>query len=186
MQEVSQQRRIWWGCQALSRQPATQRVAFFNAPLLESLNTSSLLVFTPCSQSPRRSMTAKNKKHYSLVLFVHFLPFSFFRFSPILFLVKLGLVKAQSTYFWNKQRHSESLQVSGESCQVWGFSVFPFFFFFFRRGRKDVSSLAEEYAFVGCRRLTHCRSFGNKPGWVYSPGSGRFSHHCSNPPAFLL
>lgn len=52
-----------------------------------------------------------------------------FSFSSILFLVKLGLVKAQSTYFCNKQRHSESLQVSRESCQVWGFSVFLFFFF---------------------------------------------------------
>lgn len=60
-----------------------------------------------------------------------FFPFRFFPFAPILFLVKLGLVKAQSTYFWNKQRHSESLQVSRESCQVWGFSVFPFFCFFF-------------------------------------------------------
>lgn len=174
MQEVSQQRSIWWGCQALSRQPGTQRVAFFSAPLLESLNTSSVTVFIPCSQSPCRSMTAKNKKHYSLVLFVHFLSFSFPLFF-ILFLVKQGLVKAQSTYFCNKQRHRESLQVSRESCQVWGFSVFPFFL----QGRKDVSSLAEEYAFVGCRRLTHCRSFGNKPGWLYSPGPGWFSHHCS-------
>lgn len=136
MQEASQQRSIWWGCQALSRQPATQRVAFFNAPLLESLNTSSLTVFIPCSQSPCRSMTAKNKKHYSLVLFVHFLSFHFSFFCPILFLVKLGLVKAQSTYFCNKQRHSESLQVSRESCQVWGFSVFLFFFFSREKGCK--------------------------------------------------
>lgn len=73
-----------------------------------------------------------------------FSSFFFLPFSPILLLVKLGLVKAQSTYFGNKQRHSESLQVSRESCQVWGFSV-PnpppqpppfFFFFFFLAGRK--------------------------------------------------
>lgn len=105
--------------------------------------------------------------------------FSLYIFFPLVspppffhsFLVKLGLVKAQSTYFCNKQRHSESLQVSRESCQVWGFSVF---FLFFLQGWKDVSSLAEEYAFVGCRRLTHCRSFGNKPGWLYSPDPGCF------------
>lgn len=63
-------------------------------------------------QSPLCSMTAKNKKHYSLVLFVLFSPFCFcFFFFLNLFLVKLGLVKAQSTYFYNKQRNSKSVQV---------------------------------------------------------------------------
>lgn len=44
MQKVSEQRCIWWGCQGPSHQPATQRVALFNAPLLVCLNTSSLPV----------------------------------------------------------------------------------------------------------------------------------------------
>lgn len=59
---------------------------------------------------------------------------SLFTFSSLLFLpfcsifvsVKLGLVKAQATYFWDKQSHSESLQVSRDSCQVCGFFSFLF------------------------------------------------------------
>lgn len=56
-------------------------------------------------------------------------------------------------------------------------------------GRKDVSSWAEAYSFVGCKRLMHCRSFGNKSGWLYSLGPGCFSHQRagnSRPPAFLF
>lgn len=61
-------------------------------------------------------------------------------------------------------------------------------------GRKDVSSRAEAYSFVGCRRLTHCRSFGNKSSWLYSLGPGCFFHQCAkdmsrkffNPPVFLF
>lgn len=128
MQEVSQQRCIWWGCQAPSHQPGTQRVAFFNAPLLESLNTSSLTVFIPCSVYPSLNDSYEQKTLLSCSLCIFSFPFVFPFFSPILLSVKLGMVKAQSTYFGNKQRHSESLQVSRESCQVWGFSVFPFFF----------------------------------------------------------
>lgn len=84
MPKVSQQRRIWWGCQAPSHQPATQRVALFNAPLLVSLNTSSLLVFTPCSQSLSLNDN-REQKHYFLVLFLRFLPFCFSFSVPFLF-----------------------------------------------------------------------------------------------------
>lgn len=123
-----------------------------------------------------------NKKHYSLVLFVYFLSLSFFPFfPPILFSVKLGMVKAQSTYFGNKQRHSESLQVSRESCQVWGFSVFPFFL----PGRKDVSLLAEEYAFVGLQETDALQEFWkqtrltlfSRPWLLFSPLFGRYKQN---------
>lgn len=187
--------RIWWGCQALSRQSATQRVAFLQRSFYWGIwahprSLRSLPVFAPCVHSLFTVSASLNdsseQKHYPLVLFVHFLSPFFLSLFPILFLVKLGLVKAQSTYFWNKR----SWQVSRESCQHWSFSVFhPFFW----QRRKDVSSLAEEYAFVGCRRLTHCRSFGHKPGRLHSPGPGCFSCHCSKDtsrpylnPAFLF
>lgn len=72
------------------------------------------------------AVTAKNKNTtllFSLYIFFRFFfPLLFF---ASLFLVKLRLVKAQSTHFCNKQRHSESLQVSRESCQVWGFQFPP-------------------------------------------------------------
>lgn len=175
MQEVSQQRCIWWGCQAPSHQPGTQRVAFFNAPLLESLNTSSLTVFIPCSQSTRRSMTAMHKKHYSLVLFVYFHSPSFFLFFFHSFFSQTG--NGQSTINLFRQQAEAQWILAGLKGVLPSLGLFSFPFFL--PGRKDVSSLAEEYAFVGCRRLTHCRSFGNKPGWLCSPGPGCFSHHCS-------
>lgn len=60
MQKVTQQLCIWWGCRGPSHQPATWRVAFFNAPLLVSLNTSSLLVFTPCLSVAQRQPRTKH------------------------------------------------------------------------------------------------------------------------------
>lgn len=87
----------------------------------------SLLVFTPCSQSlsvaqwqPR---TKKTLLSCSLSTFSSLL---FLLFCSIFVSVKLGLVKAQATYFWDKQSHSESLQVSRDSCQVCGFFSFSF------------------------------------------------------------
>ncbi len=130
-------------------------------------------------QSSRRSMTAKNKKHYSLVLFVHFLSFSFsfFLFFSHSFFSQTGI--GQSTINLFLQQAEAQRILTGLKGVLPTLGLFSFPFFFFQQGRKDVSSLAEEYAFVGCRRLTHCRSFGNKPGWLYSPGPGCFSHHCS-------
>lgn len=149
MQEVSQQRRIWWGCQALSRQPATQRVAFFNAPLLESLNTSSLLVFTPCSQSPRRSMTAKNKKHYSLVLFVHFLPFSFFSFCSHSLFSQTGIGQSTINLFLKQAEAQWILAGLKGVLPSLGLFSFPFFLFFFFLAREKGCKLT-------CRGVRLC------------------------------
>lgn len=160
---------------------------FFSAPLLQSLNTSSLLVFTPCSPPPSLNDSWKQKKHYSLVRLVHFL-----RFSPLL-LNQTGIGQSTINLFLNQAvAHRILAGFQGVLPSLGLFSVASFFVFWW--GRKDVSSPAAEYAFVGCGRLTHCRSFGNKPGWLYSPGPGCFSHHCSgdasrthsNPPEFSL
>lgn len=123
-------------------------------------------ILSRCAQqSPRCSMTAENKKHYSLVLFVHFsfLPFSI-----------LSSFFAQSNRDWSKHNQPISATSRGAAspCGSQGspakFGAFQFslLFFYLQWGEKDVSPLAEQCAFVGCRRLTHCRSFGNKPGRV--------------------
>lgn len=112
MQKVTQQLCIWWGCWGPSHQPATRRVAFFNAPLLVSLNTSSLLV----------CLTLKDSQEQNTLLFCPLSRFSsllLLIFCSISVLVKLGLVKAQATYFWDKQ-------ISRDSCQVCGFFSIPF------------------------------------------------------------
>lgn len=89
-------------------------------------------ILAPCvhslfTVSPCRSLTAKNKKkHYSCSLSTFSSLFLFLLFCSIFVSVKLGLVKAQATYFWDKQGHSESLRVSGDSSQVCGFFRFPF------------------------------------------------------------
>lgn len=181
MQKVSEQRCIWWGCQGPSHQPATQRVALFNAPLLVCLNTSSL----------RRTMTAKNKK---TLLSCPLSMFPSLFVSPLLFhfcFIQTGIGQGTSNLF---------LRQAAPQWVLAGLKGFlPSLRLFqhplpFGWGRKDVSSRAEAYSFVGCRRLTHCRSFGNKSGWLYSLGPGCFSHQCakdmsrkhSNLPAFLF
>lgn len=177
MQKVSEQRCIWWGCQGPSHQPATQRAALFNAPFLVCLNTSSL----PVAQWKPRT---KNTTFYVF----------FFFCSPFLFhfcFIQSGIGQGTSNLFLRQAAPQWVLAgLKGFMPSLWLFQhPLPF-----GRGRKDVSSRAEAYSFVGCRRLTHCRSFGNKSGWLYSLGPRCFSHQCakdmsrkhSNAHAFLF
>lgn len=84
-------------------------------------------------------------KNTTLLLSLYFFfPFVFAFFRLILFLVKLGLVKAQWTYFYDKQRHSESVQVL-PSLGLF-YTPYPFFFFWFCK-RKRV---------FACRGLRLC------------------------------
>lgn len=180
MQKVTLQLCIWWGCWGPSHQPATRRVALFlNAPLLVSLNISSLFVFTPC-----HSKMAKNKTHY-LSSFYVFFPFASH------FLFHFCFSQSTSNLFL---RQAEPLWVlaglRGFLPSLWLFQhPLPF-----GQGRKDVGSRAEAYSFVGCWSLMHCRTFGNKSVWLYSPGPSCFSYQCtkdisrkwSNPPEFLF
>ena len=102
-------------------------------------------------------------------------PFLSFPYSPIpLFFFSSQTGIGQSTINLFLQRAEAQQILAGLEGGLPSLGVFNFFYL---QGRKDVSSLAEKYAFVGCRRLVHCRSFGNKPGWLYSPGLG---------PLFLL
>lgn len=117
MQKVSEQRCIWWGCQGPSHQPATQRVALFYAPLLVCLNTSSL---------PVAQWQPRTKNTTFLSSFYVFSPFCFPPSVPFV-LFKLGLVKAQATYFWDKQCHSESCRSQGIPAKFAAFSASPSF-----------------------------------------------------------
>lgn len=127
MQEVSQQRCIWWGCQAPSHQPGTQRVAFFNAPLLESLNTSSLTVFIPCSVYPSLNDSYEQKTLLSCSLCIFSFPFVFPFFLPFFF---------KSNWEWSKHNQPISATSRGtvNPCRSQGspakFGAFQFSLFF--------------------------------------------------------
>lgn len=170
MQEVSQQCCIWWGCQAPSRQPGTQRVALFQWFFIAKFQH----ILSHCVQSPLSlplAVTAKNKN--TTLLFSLYTFSLFFSLQSFFSQTRIG----QSTINPFLQQAEAQWILTGLKGVLpsLGLSVSPLYI----ERRKDASSLAEEHAFVGCRRLTHCRSFGNKPGWLYSPGLGCFSHYCS-------
>lgn len=137
MQKVTRQLCIWWGCWVPSHQPATRHVALLNAPLFVSLNTSSLLVFTPC-----HSKTAKNKTHY-LSSFYVFFPFA----SHFLFLFcfsQTGIGQSTSNLFLRQAEPQWVLAgLKGFLPSLWLFQhPLPF-----GQGRKGVGSRAEAYSF---------------------------------------
>lgn len=135
-------------------------------------------ILTPCvhslfSLSLCRSMTAKNTKNTTF-LFSFYVFFAFV--SPFLFhfcFSQTGIGQGTSNLFLRQAEPQWVLAgLKGFLPSLRLFQLpLPFGW-----GRKDVSSWAEAYSFVGCRRLTHCRSFGNKSGWLYSLGPGCFSH----------
>lgn len=147
-------------------------------------------ILTPCvhslfSISLSLNDSHKHKQHYFLVLSM-FSSLLFLLFCSIFVSVKLGLVKAQATYFWDKQSHSESLQVSRDSCQVCGIFSFPFLWV-----RKKGCKLAS-WGMLLCwlqetdalqefwKQIRLTLFFG--PWLLFSPTS----RQQSNPPAFLL
>lgn len=128
MQEVSQQRCIWWGCQAPSHQPGTQRVAFFNAPLLESLNTSSLTVFIPCSVYPSLNDSYEQKTLLSCSLCIFSFPFVFSFFSSHSFFSQTG--NGQSTINLFRQQAEAQWILAGLKGVLPSLGLFSFPFFF--------------------------------------------------------
>lgn len=86
---TSQQHHMWWGCQVPSRQPATQRVASFSAPLVERKHILSPCVYSLFSP-PIKQWQLRTKTQLSCSLCT-FLPLAFLLFSPILLFSQTGI-----------------------------------------------------------------------------------------------